>query len=176
MAIQLVCNLQSLNDDEALPKDVIETLGGDFETLIKQQAIQRLLDQHGTGRILFRKTIQAVKGFPDRILNAYPLELDPNAPQTEVAEENIKHNPAVTWLSNFLDTTRDDKTLIICRSAELALTLEAYLRLRLGFRTAAFYEGLNIIERDRAAAYFADKEEGAQALICSEICSEGRHF
>ena len=83
---------------------------------------------------------------------------------------------SVNWLSNFLDTTREDKTLIICRSAELALTLEAYLRLRLGFRTASFYEGLNIIERDRAAAYFADKEEGAQALICSEIGSEGRNF
>jgi ATP-dependent helicase HepA len=173
---QLVGSLQALDDDEALPKEVITTLGVDSETLSKQQAIQQLLDQHGTGRILFRNTRQAVKGFPNRILNAYPLELDPNAPQTEVAEDNIKHNPAVSWLSNFLDTTREDKTLIICRSAELALTLEAYLRLRLGFRTAAFYEGLNIIERDRAAAYFADKEEGAQALICSEIGSEGRNF
>ncbi|WP_255374892.1 helicase-related protein, partial [Oleiphilus sp. HI0079] len=35
---------------------------------------------------------------------------------------------------------------------------------------------MSIIERDRAAAYFADREEGAQALICSEIGSEGRNF
>jgi ATP-dependent helicase HepA len=173
---QLVGSLQVLSDEDALPKDVIDTLGADSEKLSKKQAIQQLLDQHGTGRILFRNTRQAVKGFPDRILNAYPLEIDPNAAQTEVVEENIKHNPAVSWLSNFLDTNKEDKTLIICRSAELALTLEAYLRLRLGFRTAAFYEGLNIIERDRAAAYFAEKEDGAQALVCSEIGSEGRNF
>lgn len=32
------------------------------------------------------------------------------------------------------------------------------------------------MERDRAAAYFADHEQGAQALICSEIGSEGRNF
>jgi ATP-dependent helicase HepA len=173
---QLVGSLQALSDEDALPKDVIDTLGADSENLSKKQAIQQLLDQHGTGRILFRNTRQAVKGFPDRILNAYPLEIDPNAAQTEVAEENIKHNPAVSWLSNFLDTNKQDKTLIICRSAKLALTLEAYLRLRMGFRTAAFYEGLNIIERDRAAAYFGDKEDGAQALVCSEIGSEGRNF
>ncbi len=173
---QLVGTLQALHDDDALPQEVIDTLGKNSENLTKKQAIQQLLDQHGTGRILFRNTRQAVKGFPNRILNAYPLEIDPNAPQTEVAEVNIKHNPAVSWLSNFLDTHKEDKTLIICRSAELALTLEAYLRLRLGFRTAAFYEGLNIIERDRAAAYFADKDEGAQALVCSEIGSEGRNF
>ena len=33
-----------------------------------------------------------------------------------------------------------------------------------------------IVERDRAAAYFADPEEGTQLLICSEIGSEGRNF
>jgi ATP-dependent helicase HepA len=35
---------------------------------------------------------------------------------------------------------------------------------------------LSLIERDRAAAYFADAESGARALICSEIGSEGRNF
>jgi len=35
---------------------------------------------------------------------------------------------------------------------------------------------MSIIERDRAAAYFADREEGCQMLICSEIGSEGRNF
>ena len=32
------------------------------------------------------------------------------------------------------------------------------------------------ISRDRAAAYFADTEEDAQLLVCSEIGSEGRNF
>ncbi|MCO6763725.1 hypothetical protein KQH43_32020, partial [Streptomyces sp. EL5] len=38
------------------------------------------------------------------------------------------------------------------------------------------HEGMSILERDRAAAYFADEEFGAQVLICSEIGSEGRNF
>src|SRR5690606_30840827 len=32
------------------------------------------------------------------------------------------------------------------------------------------------VSRDRAAAYFADEEDGAQILVCSEIGSEGRNF
>jgi ATP-dependent helicase HepA len=35
---------------------------------------------------------------------------------------------------------------------------------------------MSILERDRAAAYFADPEYGTQVLICSEIGSEGRNF
>ena len=41
------------------------------------------------------------------------------------------------------------------------------------FRAALVYSGL---ERDKAAAYFAQEEGGAQVLICSEIGSEGRNF
>ena len=48
--------------------------------------------------------------------------------------------------------------------------------MRAGIRSAAFYEALSIIERDRAAAYFADETGGAQTLVCSEIGSEGRNF
>jgi ATP-dependent helicase HepA len=50
------------------------------------------------------------------------------------------------------------------------------LHLRAGIRSAAFHEGLTLIERDRAAAWFAEAELGAQALVCSEIGSEGRNF
>ena len=35
---------------------------------------------------------------------------------------------------------------------------------------------MSIIERDKAGAYFAQETGGAQALICSEIGSEGRNF
>ena len=45
-----------------------------------------------------------------------------------------------------------------------------------GIRATLFHEGMSLIERDRAAAWFADPEEGAQVLICSEIGSEGRNF
>ena len=35
--------------------------------------VQQLLDQHGTGRVLFRNTRQAIDGFPERLLQPYPL-------------------------------------------------------------------------------------------------------
>jgi ATP-dependent helicase HepA len=47
---------------------------------------------------------------------------------------------------------------------------------RSGIPATVFHEGMSILERDRAAAYFADEEFGAQVLICSEIGSEGRNF
>ena len=56
------------------------------------------------------------------------------------------------------------------------MALEHYLHLQVGIRCASFHEDLSLLERDRAAAYFADEESGARALICSEIGSEGRNF
>ncbi len=47
------------------------------------------------------------------------------------------------------------------------------LREREGIRAAVFHEGMSIIERDRAAARFAEEDTGAQVLLCSEIGSEG---
>ena len=41
--------------------------------------------------------------------------------------------------------------------------------------SALFHEDLSLIQRDRNAAYFSEKE-GAQILLCSEIGSEGRNF
>lgn len=85
-------------------------------------------------------------------------------------------DPRVEWLIGHLTAYRDEKVLVICAKAETALQLEQVLREREGIRAAVFHEGLSIIERDRAAAYFATTEEGAQVLLCSEIGSEGRNF
>ncbi|MBT8446264.1 MAG: RNA polymerase-associated protein RapA, partial [Gammaproteobacteria bacterium] len=84
------------------------------------------------------------------------------------------------WLAAMLTEARPEKVLVICHYAETAIALERQLRVREGVRCAAFHEGMSIIERDRAAAYFAggavDDEAGADALVCSEIGSEGRNF
>ncbi|MDG0805549.1 RNA polymerase-associated protein RapA [Pectobacterium brasiliense] len=85
-------------------------------------------------------------------------------------------DPRVEWLLNYLTAHRDEKVLVICAQAATALQLEQVLRTREAIRAAVFHEGLSILERDRAAAYFASEEEGAQVLICSEIGSEGRNF
>ncbi|AUQ40967.1 RNA polymerase-associated protein RapA [Yersinia ruckeri] len=85
-------------------------------------------------------------------------------------------DPRVEWLLNYLIANRDEKVLVICAQAATALQLEQVLREREAIRAAVFHEGLSLIERDRAAAYFATEEDGAQVLLCSEIGSEGRNF
>lgn len=85
-------------------------------------------------------------------------------------------DPRVEWLMGYLTSNRKEKVLVICAQAATALQLEQVLREREGIRAAVFHEGLSIIERDRAAAFFASEEDGAQVLLCSEIGSEGRNF
>ncbi|EGM71736.1 RNA polymerase-associated protein RapA [Shewanella sp. HN-41] len=87
-----------------------------------------------------------------------------------------RFDPRVDWLIEFLKSHRSKKVLIIASGAETALSLEEALRTREGIQTTVFHEGMSIIERDKAGAYFAQEEGGAQALICSEIGSEGRNF
>ncbi|WP_025820795.1 RNA polymerase-associated protein RapA [Shewanella marina] len=87
-----------------------------------------------------------------------------------------KFDPRVDWLIEFLKNNRSKKVLIIASRAETALSLEEALRTREGIQATVFHEGMSIIERDKAGAYFAQEEGGAQALICSEIGSEGRNF
>ncbi|KEA53221.1 ATP-dependent helicase [Mangrovibacter sp. MFB070] len=85
-------------------------------------------------------------------------------------------DPRVDWLMGYLTSHRSQKVLVICAKATTALQLEQVLREREGIRAAVFHEGMSIIERDRAAAWFAEEDTGAQVLLCSEIGSEGRNF
>ncbi|WP_341502979.1 RNA polymerase-associated protein RapA [Gallaecimonas sp. GXIMD4217] len=87
-----------------------------------------------------------------------------------------QHDPRALWLLDFLAGHRDEKVVLICAQASQALALAEFLRSREAVNTAVFHEGMSIVERDRAAAYFADSEDGAQILLCSEIGSEGRNF
>ncbi|WP_024643650.1 RNA polymerase-associated protein RapA [Pseudomonas syringae] len=167
---------------------------GDDEA--KARLIRELLDRHGTGRVLFRNTRAAVQGFPERKLHEYPLpcpveylelpvgehaDLYPEVSfqaHSEVSEEERwwRFDPRVDWLIDTLKMLKRVKVLVICAHAETAMDLEDALRVRSGIPATVFHEGMNILERDRAAAYFADEEFGAQVLICSEIGSEGRNF
>lgn len=153
-----------------------------------------LLDQHGTGRVLFRNTRAAVTGFPERQLNVHTLPqpqgyaeridgagleavLTPEWLFGEAGGDNwLSLDPRVDWLADWLQEQRTEKVLLICAHASTAIALEAHLRRHRGITTAVFHEELDLIARDRAAAYFADVDEGAQVLVCSEIGSEGRNF
>ncbi|MGH8441001.1 MAG: RNA polymerase-associated protein RapA, partial [Pseudomonas sp.] len=168
----------------------------DGDTQASARLIRELLDRHGTGRVLFRNTRAAVQGFPERNLHPYPLpspdqymelpvgehaELYPEVAfqsqgDTDEEERWWRFDPRVDWLIDTLKMLKRVKVLVICAHAETAMDLEDALRVRSGIPATVFHEGMSILERDRAAAYFADEEFGAQVLICSEIGSEGRNF
>ena len=75
-----------------------------------------------------------------------------------------------------MKSLRPEKILVIAASADTVLDLAVKLKDSYGIHAAVFHEGMSIVERDRAAAYFADPVNGSQVLICSEIGSEGRNF
>ncbi|WP_220683285.1 hypothetical protein, partial [Pseudomonas aeruginosa] len=54
----------------------------------RQELIHRLMDRHGTGRLLFRNTRSGVKGFPNRRLNAIKMPL-PTQYQTAIKVAEI---------------------------------------------------------------------------------------
>lgn len=87
-----------------------------------------------------------------------------------------KYDPRIEWLLDFLLANKREKVLVICAKAQTALAIEDFARTEEGIRGTVFHEGMSIVERDRAAAYFAQDEAGAQLLVCSEIGSEGRNF
>ena len=135
----------------------------DEKQTARQELIQNLIDRHGTSRILFRNTRQGVKGFPHRVYHQVTID---------AAEGDEK----IHWLIDFLKSHRNEKILVICKTAQTAIQLEQILREKEAIRSAVFHERMSIIERDRAAAYFADTDNGAQVLLSSSIGSEGRNF
>ena len=147
-------------------------------TAARQSLINILLDHHGTGRILFRNSRQTIQGFPERKRQGYALVGLAN-------NTDLQYDPHYIWLVDILTSQikgaeawslRGQKALLICKHAKTAIDLEQTLKNRAGIAAAVFHEGMSIIERDRAAAYFADQESSARLLICSEIGSEGRNF
>lgn len=179
-----------LLDDESLDaadRSQLAALLGDIEGLDRETLIERLIDRHGTGRVLFRNTRATIPGFPRRELIAHPLT-EPDAYRAladplERLTPEYAHGPGweavdprIDWLIATLRDLRPAKALLICAKARTVLELREALRRRAGIHVAVFHEGMEIVERDRAAAYFASVEDGAQILLCSEIGSEGRNF
>ncbi len=138
----------------------LETLGIEWHN-DAGRALGEVLDRHGTGRTVYRNTRRAVSGFFPREVHTHPAD-----------EESERR----TWLVEWLKAHRDEKVLLITQAAETAQELAHALWHGSGIEATAFHEGLNLIERDRAAAHFASQEEGAQILVCSEIGGEGRNF
>ncbi len=171
-------NLTTLLKDDNV-NGLLENLNDPLKSVsARQSLINILLDHHGTGRILFRNSRQTVQGFPERERYGYNLSGQQN-------DTDLQQDPRFNWLVDKLTTSvnssttvslRKQKALLIRKHAQTAIDLEETLKNRAGIASAVFHEGMSIIERDRAAAYFADEESAARLLICSEIGSEGRNF
>jgi ATP-dependent helicase HepA len=165
------------------------------QTQARAGLVEHLLDRHGTGRILFRNTRASIRGFPERQLHAWPLPLPPaygnDDPERPLAARLhperhyqavpgqphwTRLDPRMDWLCTHATRLRDHKLLVITATAATALDIAGALRERSGIQAAVFHEGMSIVERDRAAAGFADPEQGCPLLVCSEIGSEGRNF
>lgn len=71
----LVSTLDEGDNKQLLDSIKKSSSDDDINIEARQELIEHLLDRHGTGRVLFRNTRAAVKGFPERKLSAYPLAL-----------------------------------------------------------------------------------------------------
>jgi ATP-dependent helicase HepA len=123
----------------------------------RERLISDLLDGFGVGRVMFRNTRAKLGGFPLR------------EPQIVAVEDKVK------WLIGLLEQLGEVKILVITKTRELAEEVLEELHHATGVKGALFHEDLTLLQRDRNAAFFAEKD-GAQILVCSEIGSEGRNF
>ena len=155
--------------------------------------LTELVDRHGTGRVIFRNTRDALKGFPVREAKPIPLQARQELGEAELQARllrefdfevsdaagsepfDFKHGPRIKWLAELLRKLGNEKVLLICRSKEKVQAIYDALMDEINVKAAVFHEELTLLQRDRNAAWFADPE-GARVLLCSEIGSEGRNF
>ena len=153
---------RALNENQVTPEVIqqLEDLGISWQN-DAHQALSALLDRHGTGRVVYRNTRKGVSGFHRRKADLELFASDADR---------------VKALAQWLKTHRDEKVLLIAHDKETAKSLAYELWHDFGVDATSFHEDLDLIERDRAAAHFADVDDGAHILVCSEIGGEGRNF
>ena len=139
------------------------------EKLDRDESPQSLLDAFGPGRVIFKNRRRSIKGFPERQVNLIPLE------GTCSLEGDLSGDPKVACLAQLCRSLKPEKILVICRSKQTAEAIVQGLEAHVSVDAARFDESMDLLTRDRQAAWFADPE-GARLLVCSEIGSEGRNF
>lgn len=171
LANKLISNKPLTAEDK---KGLKKKLGLDVEGLDREKALQMLVDRHGTGRVYFRNTRKTMatyqEFFPKRVFHSYPVKLG----KTKNADKKLFELKA-NWLAGFVETNKADKTLLICHDKDMVIELEKVLKEKTTAKVAFFHSGMNLMNRDRQAAYFAEPD-GADILLSTEIGSEGRNF
>ncbi len=123
----------------------------------RERLIADLLDGFGVGRVMFRNTRAKLGGFPQR--------------EPRIVAVAVK----LVWLGELLEKLGEEKILVITKTRELAEEVLEALHTATGVQGVLFHEDLTLLQRDRNAAFFSEKD-GARILVCSEIGSEGRNF
>ncbi len=199
----IASTIQSEHAQELLKRLSNPALDLQENNSIRKELAELLLDRHGTGRILFRNTRAAIQGFPQRHVKPIPLALPTqyhdcflssvsiakSQPQLLLCPERLYQmaaqpadpcwteiDPRVSWLNTTLKQLKPEKVLVITANTQTALDLAQALKILTGQHIPVFHEHMSLVERDRAAAFFANKEGDSQLLVCSEIGSEGRNF
>lgn len=169
LANKLINGKALISEDKKLLK---EKIGLDIED--KDKSLQMLVDRHGTGRIYFRNTRKTMakyaEFFPKRVFHHYPL-----TPGKGKNSSKKNFDEKALWLAGFVEKHKADKILLICHEKDMVTDLEKILKDKTTAKIAFFHSGMNLMNRDRQAAYFADPE-GANILLSTEIGSEGRNF
>ena len=180
-----------LGEDATLLPDLLARIAGG-DAAAAQRLVDILIDRHGTGRVMIRNRRAAVGGFPQRVKHVHSIQVhdedpalfgclraeflaDVGAPGHLEPEHDYSHDPRLDWLLERLDALAPEKVLLLCRSRAKVQALEDALRTRSGVALARFHEDMNLLQRDRNAAWFA-QPDGARLLIASEIGAEGRNF
>ncbi|MFT5837171.1 MAG: ATP-dependent helicase HepA [Candidatus Azotimanducaceae bacterium] len=198
VANKLVERKKLSTKDTAYLREVFEEYSDDeFKARLgdKQAMLEELVDRHGTGRVIFRNSRDALTGFPERKGLPQALEMRAKLSQEELekrllrefdieasqeSEEpepyDFRHGPRILWLAKLLQSLgENEKLLLICRTREKVQAIYDALLEEINVKAALFHEELTLLQRDRNAAWFAEAD-GAKILLCSEIGSEGRNF
>jgi len=185
-ATSLKSLIKYAKEDDDLRETLEEYQKGDTADAL----LNKLIDRHGTGRVLVRNRRARLRGFPGREPRVYSKEPNAEFVKHLKAQSPSKVEPKVLgqissganqwksrgeWLLEVIKSLNGAKALLICSDIRRTLQLAEWLKTQSAVRTAVFHEDLEIVERDRQSAWFANPE-GAQILICSEIGGEGRNF
>ena len=173
--------------DDLLGDRISQAAKGDAEA--RAALAEDLLDQHGTGRVMFRNTRLNMSGFPKRKAHLIKLPTENDKVREAIWQEfqrewkadamkgrlTFRDDPRIKWLAEFLRTHKKEKVLLICRTREKVMAIHEALQIQIKVNTGLFHEDMELIQRDRQAAWFSE-EDGARILLCSEIGGEGRNF
>jgi len=164
------------------------------------ELLRKLSERHFLGRDFFQNRRERLLGFPKRqiIVDAIApsdrlrKELSEAAAEIDLEDFGALHSLATSiapvsgkflgfaekleWLlANLKKLPPKTKAFVITSRDNEAREIHRVLVEQLHSRIGLFHSQMNMIERDRQAAWFSE-ENGAQIMVASEIGGEGRNF